>query len=149
MLHKLNRWWFKMKKIYFLCTGNSCRSQMAEGYAKSILSPDIFEIESAGIETHGLNPNAVKVMAEDGVDISSHYSKLIDLKYFNTSDLVITLCGDAKDKCPMLPPKKKSLHWPLSDPAQATGTLEEQLEVFRKVRDEIKKLIIDLNDHFH
>ena len=75
-----------MKKIYFLCTGNSCRSQMAEGYARSILASDIYEIKSAGVETHGLNPNAVKVMAEDGVDISSHYSKLIDLNYFNTVD---------------------------------------------------------------
>lgn len=136
-----------MKKIYFLCTGNSCRSQMAEGYAKKILPANEFQIESAGIETHGLNLNAVKVMAEDGVDISSHYSKLIDLNYLNTSDLVITLCGDAKDKCPMLPPQTKSLHWPLSDPAQATGTLEEQLQEFRKVRDEIKKLVTSLNNY--
>ncbi|WP_294977361.1 arsenate reductase (thioredoxin) [uncultured Leuconostoc sp.] len=134
-----------MKRIYFLCTGNSCRSQMAEGYARSILSPDTFEIESAGIENHGLNQTAVKVMAEDGVDISSHYSKLIDLNYFNTADLIITLCGDAKDKCPMLPSHTQGLHWPLTDPAQATGTLEEQLQAFRKVRDEIKKLITELN----
>ncbi|MCC8439747.1 MULTISPECIES: arsenate reductase (thioredoxin) [Leuconostoc] len=138
-----------MKKIYFLCTGNSCRSQMAEGYARSILSPDNFEVESAGVETHGLNANAVTVMAEDGVDISNHYSKLIDLDYFNAADLIITLCGDAKDKCPMLPPQSQSLHWPLSDPAQATGTVEEQLQEFRKVRDEIKKLITGLNDYFH
>lgn len=138
-----------MKKIYFLCTGNSCRSQMAEGYARSILSPDNFEVESAGVETHGLNTNAVKVMAEDRVDISSHYSKLIDRDYFNTADLIITLCGDAKDKCPMLPPKSQSLHWPLTDPAQATGTVEEQLQEFRQVRDEIKKLITGLNDYFH
>lgn len=138
-----------MKKIYFLCTGNSCRSQMAEGYARSILSPDNFEVESAGVETHGLNANAVTVMAEDGVDISNHYSKLIDLDYFNAADLIITLCGDAKDKCPMLPPQSQSLHWPLCDPAQATGTVEEQLQEFRKVRDEIKKLITGLNDYFH
>ena len=133
-----------MKKIYFLCTGNSCRSQMAEGYAKKILPANDFQIESAGVETHGLNPNAVKVMAEDGVDISSHYSKLIDLNYFNTSDLVITLCGDAKDKCPMLPPQTKGLHWSLSDPAQAKGTIEEQLQEFRNIRNQIKELITEL-----
>ena len=115
-----------MKKIYFLCTGNSCRSQMAEGYAKKILPANEFQIKSAGIETHGLN-----------------------LNYLNTSDLVITLCGDAKDKCPMLPPQTKTLHWPLSDPAQATGTLEEQLQEFRKVRDEIKKLVTSLNNYVH
>ena len=89
-----------MKKIYFLCTGNSCRSQMAEGYAKKILPANKFKIESAGVETHGLNPMAVKVMAEDGVDISKQYSKLIDLQYFNMADVIITLCGDARDKCP-------------------------------------------------
>lgn len=133
-----------MKKVYFLCTGNSCRSQMAEGYAKIILPADYFKIESAGVETHGLNPMAVKVMAEDGVDISKQYSKLIDLQYFNMADLIITLCGDAKDKCPMIPAKTKSLHWPLIDPAQAKGTIDEQLQVFRNVRDEIKKLITEL-----
>lgn len=149
MSHKLKYWWLKMKKIYFLCTGNSCRSQMAEGYARSILASDIYEIKSAGVETHGLNPNAVKVMAEDGVDISSHYSRLIDLNYFNTVDLIITLCGDAKDKCPMLPLQSQILHWPLTDPAQATGTSEEQLQEFRKVRDEIKNLITGLDEYFH
>ena len=116
---------------------------------KKILPANEFQIKSAGIETHGLNLNAVKVMAEDGVDISSHYSKLIDLNYLNNSDLVITLCGDAKDKCTMLPPQTKTLHWPLSDQAQATGTLEEQLQEFRKVRDEIKKLVTSLNNYVH
>lgn len=110
-----------MKKIYFLCTGNSCRSQMAEGYAKKILPAGDFEIESAGFESHGLNSKAVKVMAEDGVDISKQYSKLIDLQYFNTADVIITLCGDAKDRCPIIPVQTKSLHWPLEDPAQAKG----------------------------
>ncbi|WP_273951048.1 arsenate reductase (thioredoxin) [Leuconostoc mesenteroides] len=133
-----------MKKIYFLCTGNSCRSQMAEGYAKKILPAGDFEIESAGFESHGLNSKAVKVMAEDGVDISKQYSKLIDLQYFNTADVIITLCGDAKDRCPIIPVQTKSLHWPLEDPAQAKGTIEEQLEVFRNIRDEIKKLITEL-----
>lgn len=120
-----------MKKVYFLCTGNSCRSQMAEGYAKQILPADIFKIESAGVEIHGLNPMAVKVMAEDGVDISKQYSKLIDSQYFNTADVIITLCGDAKDKCPMIP-------------AQAKGTIEEQLQEFRNIRNQIKELITEL-----
>ncbi|MBZ5983228.1 arsenate reductase (thioredoxin) [Leuconostoc mesenteroides] len=133
-----------MKKIYFLCTGNSCRSQMAEGYAKKILPANKFKIESAGVETHGLNPMAVKVMAEDGVDISKQYSKLIDLQYFNMADVIITLCGDARDKCPMIPAQTKSIHWSLLDPAQATGTFEERLEGFRNIRDEIKKLITEL-----
>ncbi|TOZ03799.1 arsenate reductase (thioredoxin) [Leuconostoc pseudomesenteroides] len=133
-----------MKKIYFLCTGNSCRSQMAEGYAKKILPANKFKIESAGVETHGLNPMAVKVMAEDGVDISKQYSKLIDLQYFNMADVIITLCGDARDKCPMIPAQTKSIHWALLDPAQATGTFEERLEGFRNIRDEIKKLITEL-----
>jgi len=117
---------------------------MAEGYAKKLLSADDFKIESAGVETHGLNPMAVKVMAEDGVDISKQYSKLINLQYFNKADMIITLCGDAKDKCPMIPAKTKSLHWPLIDPAQVRGTIEEQLQAFRNVRDDIKKLITEL-----
>ncbi|MDI6651284.1 MULTISPECIES: arsenate reductase (thioredoxin) [Leuconostoc] len=134
-----------MKKIYFLCTGNSCRSQMAEGYAKKIFPLDIFEIKSAGVEAHGLNPMAIKVMAEEGVDISKQYSKLIDLKYFNSVDMIVTLCGDAKDKCPMIPVQTKCLHWPLPDPAQTKGTLEEQLHEFRNVRDEIKRLVLEMN----
>ena len=84
-----------MKKVYFLCTGNSCRSQIAEGYGHKILEG--WEVRSAGIETHGLNPRAVKVMAEEGIDISSQKSELIDLDYFNECDLIITLCGDALD----------------------------------------------------
>lgn len=130
-----------MKKIYFLCTGNSCRSQIAEGYAKAILDPMLFEVRSAGVETHGLNPNAVRVMKEDNIDISTQQSKLIDTKYLNHADLVITLCGDAKDRCPVTPPTVKKLHVPFTDPAQATGTSEEQLAVFRQVRDEIREFI--------
>lgn len=129
-----------MKKIYFLCTGNSCRSQMAEGYAKKFLK-DKYEVKSAGIETHGLNPYAVKVMAEDGIDISKQKSQLIDSDYLNSADLVVTLCGDAQDRCPALSPNTKSIHWPLPDPAQAQGTSEEKMEVFRQVRNEIKNLV--------
>lgn len=132
-------------KIYFLCTGNSCRSQMAEGYAKKMLPTSKYEIQSAGVEVHGLNPLAVKVMAEDNVDISAQKSKLIDLDYFNSADLIITLCGDARDKCPVIPLQAKSLHWPLLDPAQTSGTMEDKLVVFRNVRDDIKAKISQLD----
>lgn len=126
-----------MPQIYFLCTGNSCRSQMAEGFAKQLLDPE-WRVASAGVETHGLNPNAVAVMAEVGVDISRQYAKLIDNDYLQSSDLVVTLCGDARDRCPVTPPSVKRLHWPLPDPASATGTPDEILTAFRSVRDEIR-----------
>ena len=132
-----------MKKIYFLCTGNSCRSQMAEGFGKQILGKD-WQVKSAGIETHGLNPLAVKVMAEKGIDISQNTSKLIDNNYLNNCDLVITLCGDARDRCPMTPATVQKMHWPLPDPAQATGSEEEVLQVFRQVRDEIEIRVLKL-----
>lgn len=128
------------KQLYFLCTGNSCRSQMAEGFAKQLLPAD-WTIQSAGVERHGLNPTAVKVMAEVGVDIAKQQSKLIDVDYLAHSDLVVTLCGDARDRCPVTPASVEKLHWPLPDPAQATGTTEEQLVVFRQVRDEIKQRV--------
>lgn len=129
-----------MPQIYFLCTGNSCRSQMAEGFARQILPAD-WRIASAGIETHGLNPLAVKVMAEKGIDISNYQSKLIDPQYLQTCDIVVTLCGDARDRCPVVPATVTKIHWPLLDPAQATGTEAERLAVFRQVRDEIAKRI--------
>lgn len=137
-----------MKKIYFLCTGNSCRSQMAEGYAKELFPSDKFEIKSAGVEKHGLNKNTVQVMAEDGVDISQQYSKLIDLNYFNSANLIVTLCGDARDKCPVIPPQATSIHWPLPDPAKATGTEKEKLQAFRKVRNKIKDNISELVQNY-
>lgn len=127
-----------MKIIYFLCTGNSCRGQMAEGYAHQFLDPDKFEIRSAGIERHGLNPKAIQVMAEDNVDISKQMSDLIDMEYFNSADLIITLCGDAKDKCPRIPKGVEHIHWDLQDPAQVTETEEEIFSKFREIRDIIK-----------
>ncbi|MGF7437017.1 arsenate reductase (thioredoxin) [Lentilactobacillus senioris] len=133
-----------MKQVYFLCTGNSCRSQMAEGYARQYLGAN-WQIQSAGVETHGLNPLAVQVMQEDGIDISHHTSKLIDNDYLRSSDLVVTLCGDARDKCPMTPPSVQKQHWPLADPAQAQGTPTEKLAVFRQVRDEIKRRVQSLS----
>lgn len=133
-----------MKKIYFLCTGNSCRSQMAEGYAHELLPQSEYEVRSAGIETHGLNPRAVRVMAEDTIDISNQTSDLIDLDYFNHSDLIITLCGDAKDKCPAIPKGVEHDHWDLNDLAQAIGTEEEIMSVFRETRDKIKQKVAAL-----
>ncbi|HGH7543494.1 TPA: arsenate reductase (thioredoxin) [Streptococcus pyogenes] len=133
-----------MKKIYFLCTGNSCRSQIAEGYAHEFLSKLDFEIRSAGIETHGLNPRAVQVMAEEGIDITHQTSDLIDMDYFNQADLIITLCGDAKDKCPRVPNEVKHYHWDLEDPAHAAGSEDEILLKFRNIRDIIKNKILEI-----
>ncbi|MFG3613367.1 arsenate reductase (thioredoxin) [Rummeliibacillus stabekisii] len=129
-----------MKKLYFLCTGNSCRSQIAEGFAKKYLDSN-WEVRSAGIEAHGLNPRAVKAMAEVGIDISHNTSDLIDIDYLNHADLVVTLCGDAADKCPMTPPHVKREHWGFEDPAKATGTEEEKWVVFQSVRDAIGERI--------
>ena len=124
------------KRIYFLCTGNSCRSQMAEGWARH-LGGERIEVQSAGVEAHGLNPRAVQVMREVGVDISHHRSKLIDPDFLEQADYVITLCGDANDRCPVTPPHVKRLHWGFPDPAKVTGSEEEILNQFRQVRDAI------------
>jgi len=124
------------KTLYFLCTGNSCRSQMAEGWGKEILG-DEWQVLSAGIEAHGLNPNAVKAMNEVDIDISNQTSDIIDLDILNNADFVVTLCGDAADKCPMTPPHVKRDHWGFTDPAKAEGTDEEKWTVFQNVRDEI------------
>ena len=127
--------------IYFLCTGNSCRSQIAEGFGKKYLS-DRFDVYSAGVEAHGLNPKAVKVMAEKGVDISQQTSDIIDPELLSQADYVITLCGDANDRCPATFPHTCRDHWGIEDPAKAQGTKEEVWEVFRDVRDQIEKRVI-------
>ena len=114
-----------------MCTGILVVVRLRKGYAKLLLKNQ-YECKSAGVEKHGLNPYAVEVMAEDGIDISQQKSKLIDLDYFNAADLIVTLCGDAKDRCPIIPPQAQSLHWPLPDPAQATGTPEQQLLISGK-----------------
>jgi arsenate reductase (thioredoxin) len=131
------------QKILFLCTGNSCRSQMAEGWAKHLKS-DVFEAYSAGVEVHGMNPLAVKVMAEAGVDISKQRSKhvreLMDIPF----DYVITLCDQANQSCPIFPGNVKRLHVGFDDPpvlAKDAKTEEESLFFYRKVRDEIKVFI--------
>ncbi|MBO2943088.1 arsenate reductase (thioredoxin) [Paenibacillus sp. F411] len=124
------------KTLYFLCTGNSCRSQMAEGWAKKHLGEE-WNVYSAGIEAHGLNPNAVKAMAEVGIDISNQTSDIIDMDLLNRADFVVTLCGDAADKCPMTPPHVRREHWGFDDPAKAQGNEEEKWAVFQRVRDQI------------
>ena len=138
-------------KILFLCTGNSCRSQMAEGWAR-YLKGDIIDAYSAGIETHGLNPYAVKVMAEVGVDISDHYSKHLDELENIDFDYVITVCGHANEQCPVFTGKTKVVHVGFPDPpklAADTSTEEQALNCYRKVRDEIKEFIVKLPEYFH
>ena len=130
-------------RVLFLCTGNSCRSQMAEGWARHLKS-GVVEPYSAGIEIHGLNPNAVKVMAEAGVDISGHHSKhLNELKDIDF-DYVITVCDIAHESCPIFPGKTKVVHVGFDDPprlAKQAKTKEDALNCYRRVRDEIRVLI--------
>jgi arsenate reductase len=133
----------KRQKVLFLCTGNSCRSQMAEGWARH-LKGDVIEAYSAGIETHGLNPNAVKVMAEVGVDISGHRSKHVDELKDVAFDYVVTVCDNAHESCPLFPGKTKVVHMGFQDPprmAKEVRTDEEKLECYRRVRDEIGKFV--------
>ena len=130
-------------KVLFLCTGNSCRSQMAEGWAKK-LKGDIIEPYSAGIETHGLNPNAVKVMAEAGVDISTHRSKHLDEVKDIGFDFVVTVCDNAHENCPIFPGKTRQFHVGFDDPprlAENAKTEDEALDCYRRVRDEIKDFV--------
>ncbi len=130
-------------KILFLCTGNSCRSQMAEGWARA-LKGDVIEAYSAGIETHGLNPNAVQVMAEAGVDISGHRSKLLESLADVEFDFVVTVCDHAHESCPIFPRKTRVVHVGFDDPprlAREMKTDEEKLNTYRRVRDEIKAFI--------
>lgn len=125
------------KKILVLCTGNSCRSQIAEAYLRYFVHKKA-DVYSAGVETHGVNPKAISTMKEDGIDISSHTSNNIN-EYENIDfDFVLTVCENAKERCPYFPTKAKKFHHNFFDPAKATGTDEEINEQFRKVREEIK-----------
>lgn len=125
-------------KILVLCTGNSCRSQMAEGYLK-YFSGNKAVVYSAGIETHGVNPRAIAIMKENEIDISSHTSNNID-EYRNIDfDFVITVCDNAKEHCPFFPSNAKKFHYNFPDPAKAKGTEEEIQHQFRIVRQQIKK----------
>ena len=135
-----------MVKILFLCTGNSCRSQMAEGWAHALKS-DVVDAYSAGIETHGLNPYAVKVMAEAGVDISSQKSKLISDLPTLDFDYVITVCGNAHENCPVFPGRTRILLVGFEDPprlAESGRSEEEKLVCYRRVRDAIRTFIAQL-----
>ncbi|RAV11751.1 arsenate reductase (thioredoxin) [Paenibacillus contaminans] len=129
------------KLVYFLCTGNSCRSQMADGFL-SALGAERYEVRSAGLEAHGLNPRAVQAMKEAGVDISGNSSDVIDPEILNRADYVITLCGHADEHCPVISNKNVvKWHWGFDDPAKAAGTEEEIMSKFRAVRDNIKDRI--------
>ena len=133
-------------KILFLCTGNSCRSQMAEGWARQ-LKGDLLEPYSAGIEKHGMNPHAVKVMAEAGVDITGQYSKTLSELHDLSFDYVVTVCGHANEHCPIFPGRTKLVHVGFEDPPKLTWNLpdgEEKLAVYRRVRDEIRQFITTL-----
>ena len=124
-------------KILFLCTGNSCRSQMAEGFLRH-LAGDRVQVRSAGIEAHGRNPRAISVMDEIGVDIYGQESTRVTDSMIREADLVVTVCGDADEHCPVLPPGTRRLHWPLRDPARAEGDEAVIMRQFREVRDEVR-----------
>ncbi|MES2800558.1 MAG: arsenate reductase ArsC [Bacteroidota bacterium] len=135
------------KKILVLCTGNSCRSQIAEGYLR-YFAGDKAQIFSAGIETHGVNPKAVATMKQDGIDISNHTSNNIDEYQHIDFDFVITVCDNAKENCPYFPTKAQKFHYNFPDPAKAIGTEEEISLQFSAVREQIKiycKAFIDEN----
>lgn len=140
--------------LLFLCTGNSCRSQMAEGWARYLaarsISPLQLEVRSAGLEAHGLNERAVAAMQKQGVDISAHTSDILSDEMVEWADMVITVCGDAEENCPLLPARLKKRHMGFSDPARATGTeaeIEKQFDdVCRQIRDSVLKLLTDLTN---
>ncbi len=126
-----------MKKILVLCTGNSCRSQIAEGYLRHFAG-DRAKVYSAGVETHGVNPRAIAIMAEDGLDISGHTSNHVDEYADVDFDFVITVCDNARERCPYFPTRAEKLHHNFPDPAKATGTEEEVVAEFRRVREMVK-----------
>ena len=135
----------KKVKVLFLCTGNSCRSQMAEGWARALMG-DWIEAYSAGVETHGLNPNAVKVMGEAGVDISSHKSQHIDEFKDIGLDVVVTVCGHAHESCPIFPGKTRVVHVGFEDPPKLAAEVEGEeakLDCYRQVRDEIRDYVMN------
>jgi arsenate reductase len=126
-----------MKKILVLCTGNSCRSQIADGYLKHFAGPKA-QVYSAGVETHGVNPRAIETMREDGIDISTHTSNNVNEYVAIDFDFVITVCDNAKERCPFFPSNAQKFHYNFPDPAKATGTEAEITAEFRRVRQLIK-----------
>jgi arsenate reductase (thioredoxin) len=128
------------KRILFVCTHNSARSQMAEGFLRA-LGGDRFEVESAGTEATTVNPFAIQAMAEDGIDIATHESKTLDRFVDQPFDLVITVCDDAAEACPVFPNARERRHWSFPDPSKSRGTDEERFAVFARVRDAIRERI--------
>lgn len=138
--------------LLFLCTGNSCRSQMAEGWARSLRERwggDWLSVQSAGIEAHGKNPRAIAVMHEVGVDISGQESTRLTDAMLAAADYLVTVCGHADEHCPVVPGQVRKEHWPLSDPAKATGTEAEIMAAFRASRDDIRSRVADLLERLH
>ena len=131
--------------LLFLCTGNACRSQMAEGWGHR-LGGDWLQVQSAGIEAHGKNPRAIAVMAEAGVDISGQESTRVTDEMLAAVDVLVTVCGHADEHCPAVPAGLRKIHWPLDDPARATGTEEEIMAVFRASRDDIRRRVAAVID---
>jgi len=131
--------------LLFLCTGNSCRSQIAEGWARTLASDNSdITIQSAGIKSHGKNPRAIAVMKEAGVDISHQESTTLTEQMLTQIDYIVTVCGHADEHCPVLPSYTLKEHWPLEDPAKATGSEEKIMQVFRTSRDDIRNRVEDL-----
>ncbi|RLL54768.1 arsenate reductase (thioredoxin) [Mariprofundus sp. EBB-1] len=128
------------QKVLFLCTGNACRSQMAEGWLKH-LGGDRFDVYSAGIVAHGKNPRAIRAMKEAGVDISDQQSEVLDVSLLDEIDLLITVCGNADERCPIIPVSCEKQHWPFDDPAAASGSEKEIMAEFSRVRDQIRHRI--------
>lgn len=129
--------------VLYLCTGNSCRSQMAEGWTRA-LGGGVCEVQSAGIEAHGKNPRAIQVMQEAGIDISGQESTVVTDDMTAKADVVVTVCGHADEQCPVLPNSVKKFHWPLEDPAKAQGSEERIMAAFRAARDDIERRVRDL-----
>lgn len=129
-----------MKKIMFLCTANSCRSQMAEGFAKEF-GKGLIEVHSAGLMAAGVHNRAIAVMKEIGIDISNQKSKVIEEGLLKQMDIIVTLCGYAEELCPYTPPEIKRIHWPIKDPVGTIGIEQEIMNEFRRARDEIKEKV--------
>ena len=129
-------------RVLFLCTHNSARSQMAEGFLRA-LAGDRFEVESAGSEKTRVHPLAVGAMREVGIDIESHQSKTLERFLNEPWDYVITVCDAANEACPVFPKKSSRLHWSFEDPSLTTGSVDQRLAVFRRVRDQIERRISD------
>ena len=129
-------------RVLFLCTHNSARSQMAEGFLRA-MAGDRFEAQSAGTEKTSVNPLAIRVMAERGIDLGGHTSKVYDGLMQERWDYLVTVCDDANERCPFVPGSVKRLHWSFEDPSRARGTEEERLSVFRRVRDQIEQRLAE------